>query len=301
MNNRAVSNWFKDLKMKLNHFNWVGARNKLARNGGIAPRIAQMSPSLKVFLNKLHDDLVAGRLNPYTMSPAAVNAAVKVADYEYAYRKAQEAQFAAQQAARYQAYLNTWRKQVAAAAAAAERASQQAAANAQRNRNAAAQRNAQRAKAEANAARRAAKSAENEARASAAEKARLNETRRKANEALLSARRAAQAAQRKAKEEENAKKSGPKGPSAYNEREREKKNMENRKNRWKLEFNTVKARYGGSTRRTIKNLARRHLGINLNIPNNGPISKHIKKNVHPNRETSNLNKRALRTVLFSEL
>ena len=309
MNNlAAVDRWSSNLKSKMRRLNWVGASHQLnSSNERVAHILVASVPSFKRFLDQLTDDLrvwrMTGRINPGTMSFEAFEAAEAMGREEYAQHKAKEAEFAAHQAAMYQAYLNTWRRQVEAVAAAAERASQQAAANAQRNRNAAAQRNAQRAKAAANAARRNAKAAENEARFAASEKARLNETARKSAEAAAKAAKATAAAAKAANNE--ARQTAAAGSSRQtmrNKQNREFQEQVARVSHWREVFKRTKKNRHLTTRQTIKSLAKNHLSLNLNsvLMNTGNVSRKVRFLLHPNKGASS-NNRALRQVLSAEL
>ena len=309
MNNlAAVDRWSSNLKSKMRRLNWVGASHQLnSSNERVAHILVASVPSFKRFLDQLTDDLrvwrMTGRINPGTMSFEAFEAAEAMGREEYAQHKAKEAEFAAHQAAMYQAYLNTWRRQVEAVAAAAERASQQAAANAQRNRNAAAQRNAQRAKAAANAARRNAKAAENEARFAASEKARLNETARKSAEAAAKAAKATAAAAKAANNE--ARQTAAAGSSRQtmrNKQNREFQEQVARVSHWREVFERTKKNRHLTTRQTIKSLAKNHLSLNLNsvLMNTGNVSRKVRFLLHPNKGASS-NNRALRQVLSAAL
>ena len=311
MNLASVDRWSSNLKNKMRRLNWVGASHQLnSGNVRIVHTLVAAVPSFKRFLDQLTDDLrvwrMTGRINPGTMSFEAFEAAEAMGREEYAQHKAKEAEFAAHQAAMYQAYLNTWRRQVEAVAAAAERASQQAAANAQRNRNAAAQRNAQRAKAAANAARRNAKAAENEARFAASEKARLNETARKSTEAAAKAAKAAKAAAAAAKAANNeARQTAAAGPSRQtmrNKQNREFQEQVERVSHWREVFERTKNNRHLTTRQTIRRLAKNHLSLNLNsvLMNTGNVSRKVRFLLHPNKGASS-NNRALRQVLSAEL
>ena len=313
MNNlAAVDRWSSNLKSKMRRLNWVGASHQLnSSNKRVAHILVASVPSFKRFLDQLTDDLrvwrMTGRINPGTMSFEAFEAAEAMGREEYAQHKAKEAEFAAHQAAMYQAYLNTWRRQVEAVAAAAERASQQAAANAQRNRNAAAQRNAQRAKAAANAARRNAKAAENEARFAASEKARLNETARKSAEAAeATAKAAAKATAAAAKAANNeARQTAAAGSSRQtmrNKQNREFQEQVARVSHWREVFKRTKKNRHLTNRQTIRRLAKNHLSVNLNslLMNNGNVSRKVRFLLHPNKGASS-NNRALRQVLSAAL
>lgn len=203
MNLASVERWSSNLKNKMRRLNWSGATQQLnSGNVRIAHTLVALVPSFKRFLDQLTDDLrvwrMTGRINPGTMSVEAFEAAEAIGRTEYAIGQQMAAYAAAQAAAQAQAAANAQRQRAAREAANAESKARQAAAQAQHNRNAAAQRNAQRAKAAANAARRNAKAAENEARFAATEKARMNETRRKANNAAQNAVKAAHKATRQA-------------------------------------------------------------------------------------------------------
>lgn len=199
MNVQNVGSWISNLKKRIRRLNFNGAGAQLTSgNKRIADTITAASPSFKRFLDQLINDLrywkVSGTINPATMSVEAFEAAEAIAQSEYAFIQQMMAQQAEQAAAQAQAWANAERRRANAEAANAERRARQAAANAQRERNAAARRNAERRNREAAEARRAAKQAENEARFAAAEVARMEQSRRKANEAAAAANKAAREA-----------------------------------------------------------------------------------------------------------
>jgi len=200
-NLETIDRWAGSLKNKMRRLNWSAAVYQInSANRGLAYSINMFVPSFKRFLDNLALDMrnwkLSGRINPATMSIEAFESAEATARAEYAYIQ----QMMANQSA---SAANSERRRAATEVQNAERRARQAAANAQRTRNAAARRNAMQRNREAVAARKAAKEAENEARFAAAEKQRMEATRRKANNAALKAKAAANKAARKAKEEAN--------------------------------------------------------------------------------------------------
>jgi hypothetical protein len=194
MNIRNTEVWIDNLKQRIHRLDFGGAITQLnSGNNRLAYTINMLSPGLKRYLDQLTNDLrywrMTGIINPTSMSVEAFEYAEAIARSEYAIVQQMMARQAEQAAAQEQARANAERSAAAAAAANAERRAAQAAANAQRNRNEAARRNAERQAREANRARRAAKQAENEARFAAAEKARFEQGRRKANEAAANAKK----------------------------------------------------------------------------------------------------------------
>jgi hypothetical protein len=203
MNTRVVDAWVSELKQKIRRLNFNGAGAQLnSGNMTLARSINSLSPSLKRYFDELARALrywrSTGVINPGFMSVEAFESAEATAYAEYKLIQQMMAQEAERAAAQAQAAANAERRRAEAAAANAERRAQQAAENARRERNAAARRNAERRNREAAEARRAAKQAVNEARFAAAERERMERTRKKANEAARNARETANKAASKA-------------------------------------------------------------------------------------------------------
>lgn len=302
MNTHTVNVWVEELKQKIRRLNFDGAAAQLnSGNKKLVDTISTFSPGLKRYLDQLANDLrrwrVSRNINPSSMSIEAFEAAEAVAKAEYAIIQQMFYHQAAQAAAQAQAAANAELRRAAAEAANAERRAQQAAANARHERNAAARRNAEHRNREAAAARRAAKEAENEARYAAAEKERMERSRRKANEAASSANKAAREAKETAREAR-----AESGSSIRSEQNRAFQEQVSRVSYWRNVFMNTKARYSLTTRQTIRRMAKNHLNLNLNtnLPNSGHVSKKVRVLIHPDKGR-NINKKALRQVLSAEL